>query len=461
MNLIGLVPVRNSAGIIVQCLEALALLCDHIVVLDDCSDDDTVEVIKMLPARLKVSSVLTKTTWHRDEPGDRNRLLQEGRRLGGTHFAVIDADEMFTASWVVDGSLRKTIAQLPAGGWLSVRWLHPWRSFDYVRWDGSIQAQQFKEVIFCDDHRSNYESDFIHTQRSPHGLDGPETRISDADKGLLHFQYVNWRNVLIKQAWYRCLERVRIPDRSIKEINARYQESCDEAGLRLRPAVPIWYQDYGFLDRKCFEAADTWRLDQMQDWFQEHGSDYFRELDIWDPEIWIAPTPDIAAYVQRATKRAITDAALGKGALPTAKLEIDLAALSSENWKLSKRARDLEAESTARYEQIITLTALVKQHEAESANRAAQIDKLIPLVKSHETESTKRATQIDILTTLAKSYEADNNSLHGQIASYAQWLKDAQTENQALVTAHRGAEMTALAALKELEQLKHSRQSGG
>jgi SAM-dependent methyltransferase len=149
---------------------------------------------------------------------------------------------------------------------------------------------------------------------------------------------------------------------------------------------------------------------------------------------------------------------------------------------LTRLTKTHENDATARAEQVKQLATLVKQHETESANRAGQIDKLTvmlkaatkdgdaradqikqltALVKQHETESANRAGQIDILTTLAKSYEADNNSLHGQIASYAQWLKDAQTENQALVTAHRGAEMTALAALKELEQLKHSRQSGG
>ena len=123
--------------------------------------------------------------------------------------------------------------------------------------------------------------------------------------------------------------------------------------------------------------------------------------------------------------------------------------------------KSAQADATARLTQVQQLTAELKASAKDATARADQIKQLTALVKQHETESANRAGQIDKLTALVKSYESDNTSLRGQIASYAQWLKDAQSDNQALIAAHRGAEMTALAALKELEQLKHSRQSGG
>lgn len=218
--------------------------------------------------------------------------------------------------------------------------------------------------------------------------------------------------------------------------------------------------------------------------------------------------PLASAQTLKTIDKPIQEAALvstpgGRFAAALLELKTDANVLLQEIHHLHIHSQRCEQDSNAQLDQVEQLTALVKSHEAESANRAAQIDKLIPLVKSHESESAKRATQIatldallktaqadataradqikqltalvkqhetesanragqiDKLTALVKSYESDNTSLRGQIASYAQWLKDAQSDNQALIAAHRGAEMTALAALKELEQLKHSRQSGG
>lgn len=102
-KIVGLVPARNESKIISQCLPALALYTDAIVFLDDCSDDDTVQVVQSLQSECSIERVIQKTKWHRDEPGDRNALLQAGREIGGTHFIAQDADEMFTANCTRDG----------------------------------------------------------------------------------------------------------------------------------------------------------------------------------------------------------------------------------------------------------------------------------------------------------------------------------------------------------------------
>ena len=389
MKLIGLVPVRNAESMIRPCLRALARLCDEIIVLDDFSDDHTVREVEKLSDKLKIGSILTKKSWYRDEPGDRNRLLKEGRARGGTHFVVIDADEMFTGSWVMDGTLRKLIAQLAKGDRLLMRWIHPWRSLDYVRWDDSIQAQQLKDVIFCDDGIASYQSDFIHTQRSPAGLRGLEVHTDDRDEGLLHFQYVNWRNVLIKQAWYHCLERVRIPKRPIKTINKRYKASCDETGLRLRPTPAKWLQGYEPIHRDIFDVPDAWRLEQMQGWLQEHGVSYFRGLDIWNPEIWLSPTPEIAKLLKSAAR---------------ASAQIGLS--SGETQVKNQKLRT----------ELTHLKQLLSQAELDRGERGKVIEQQGEKLTKIEGEFDTRLKELKALYASADTLKNERNLLQAQLA---------------------------------------------
>ena len=59
-KIVGLVPVRNEERRIGFCLRALAAFTDSIVVLDDSSDDRTVEVVRSLASDCRVERVITK-----------------------------------------------------------------------------------------------------------------------------------------------------------------------------------------------------------------------------------------------------------------------------------------------------------------------------------------------------------------------------------------------------------------
>ena len=132
-KIVGLVPVRNEAHCISTCLRALALYTDAIVVLDDASEDATVAVVESLAQECRVEKILKKTTWYRDEPGDRNWLLKTGREIGGTHFVVIDADEMFTANFQKNFLLHSLILRLNPGDRLKLNWIQLWASPNYYK----------------------------------------------------------------------------------------------------------------------------------------------------------------------------------------------------------------------------------------------------------------------------------------------------------------------------------------
>ena len=60
-KIIGLMQVRNEATIIEQTLRILALYTDSIIVLDDASDDETVDVVKKLAQELNIEKIICKT----------------------------------------------------------------------------------------------------------------------------------------------------------------------------------------------------------------------------------------------------------------------------------------------------------------------------------------------------------------------------------------------------------------
>lgn len=281
-KIIGLMPVRNEENYVAQTLRALSLYTDAIVVLDDASDDSTVKIIEQLAQECRIQKIIKKETWYRDEPGDRNKLLLAGRELGGTHFICLDADEMVTSNCLEAGFLRKRILELNPGEKLTMVWILLWRDIHQYRFDTSVWTSNYGDPIFCDDGECFYLSDFIHTSRTPAGLKGEVKRIEGYAHGVLHFQFVNWRNLLIKQAWYRCLEKIRIPEKSVDEINQRYAPSKDETNLGVRISPVEWFSGYTFFDARDFNKPEGWREKQVVGWFDYYGKDYFSGLDIGD-----------------------------------------------------------------------------------------------------------------------------------------------------------------------------------
>jgi Flp pilus assembly protein TadD len=281
-RIVGLVPGRNEAPRLPFCLRALARYTDAIVYLDDASEDDSVKVVESLAAECRVERILRKDHWHLDEPGDRNRLLKAGREIGGTHFISVDADEAFTSNCAQDGYLRKLILALLPGDQIAVNWIQLWRDIRHFRCDDSVWTWNYKGVVFCDDGACQHSSAFVHTPRVPGNLAGATYRLSGYAHGLMHFQFVNWHNLLVKQAWYRCLERVRDPQKPAAAINQQYGQSTSEKGIRLRVAPQEWLSGYPEFKMAPFMEREWWRERQVRKWFEERGSEQFMDLDIWD-----------------------------------------------------------------------------------------------------------------------------------------------------------------------------------
>jgi hypothetical protein len=102
---------------------------------------------------------------------------------------------------------------------------------------------------------------------------------------MLHLQFINWPNVVKKQSWYKCLERIKTPDKSIDAINQRYAFSMNTNCEQLSPIPSMWLDGYDFFDDTVFDVQEQWRAEQMKQWVTQYGKDYFSGLDFWGLEL--------------------------------------------------------------------------------------------------------------------------------------------------------------------------------
>ncbi len=280
LKIIGLIPLRNEEIFIPQCLRGLSMLVDEIIILDDVSTDGSVPLIESLAKECKVTEIIRKKTWFRDEPGDRNALLNAGRAHGGTHFVVIDADEMFTGNCLDNDYLRTLILNLQPGDSLVMNWIQLWKSIDFYRFDDSVWTNNYKPFIFADNPKAVYSSEFLHTHRIPWNLGGKYYQIEGYTYGLMHFQFVNFENVTMKHCWYRCLEKIRTK-KTGAEINNIYCLPFMPQNTNLEPAPKEWFDNYHFFDRSIFTKEEKWRKAQIKEWLAQYGTEFFKDIDIW------------------------------------------------------------------------------------------------------------------------------------------------------------------------------------
>lgn len=277
-KIIGLVPVRNEELFIEQCLRALALYTDAIIVLDDASEDGTVAIVEALADECRVEKIIRKKVWRCQEGNNRNELLRAGREAFGTHFIVMDADEMFTAPCKDDNFLRKKILELAPGEALALHHIRLWKGVDQWRADNAAT----KEFVFYDDGDCFYDTSYLHTSRVPMNLKSYRSVLIDSYglHGVLHFQAINWENVRMRKAWYLCVEAIHRPEAGSRSLNDYYRWLTDETGADIRKCPAIWYSGYTFFDPKIAEKEEVWKKEYVRSCLRTYGPAYFAALDL-------------------------------------------------------------------------------------------------------------------------------------------------------------------------------------
>jgi hypothetical protein len=283
MKFFCLLPIRNAGDSLIHFVNCICPLLDGIIVLDDCSDDLVSLRALYNSATLsnpKIIEIISKRTWFRDEPGDRNLLLERARYYGATHLLVLDSDEMLTANLLASPrQFLAIVAQLSPGDRLYLRWIQLWKSTVLQRSDVGRWNNHYKPFVFADHPSGHYSSDFIHTERSPLNLPGRSLKLDSRAGGVFHFQFCDWTAVSIKHIWYQMLEILRNPIKPISEIRAIYEASLDETGLEVSP-IPTDWLSYSIENLpNLMKQSEDWRRLQIRRWIADHGSARFKGIN--------------------------------------------------------------------------------------------------------------------------------------------------------------------------------------
>ena len=288
MKVIALLPFKNEEWILPTYLSNVLPIVDEIIALDDNSTDNSKKIME--DAGVKVHPLKRNSD---EEYGasitPRQDLLELGREAGGTHFVMLDADETFTTNFTKVA--RQLMEQMSPGDELWMQWLALWESWDHFRHDETVWSNNWKDFIFCDDGNSqhSYNGRSLHSIGRTPGANNKQLRIPNNVGGVLHYQFSNMNLFHLKQSWYRMVEHCNYGPGHEGEINGTYAITLLGDGVGRVKCPDEWIENIPLPENKN-NFDPSWSrenlircdfLDDMLKMFDEHGAEYFKNLNIW------------------------------------------------------------------------------------------------------------------------------------------------------------------------------------
>lgn len=289
MKLVALMPVRNEQWVLEASIHAALKWVDALVILDHDSEDATPEIIREAvmcePGRVK--ALLCGGEW--DEMEHRQVLLEAGRKFGGTHFAIVDADEILTANAL--GDIRYEIGELEPGECLDVPMIPVWGDLTRYRSDDCVWTRAWLTIAFCDSPHLSWRprvDGYQHHHRSPFGALVPSARaispsLERGHGGVMHLQFADPPRIRAKHALYKMQEVLRWPEREpVGAVDWKYSQALDETGRQLTRCPASWWQGYLM---EAISLGDTpWQKAKCVELVREHGAERFEGLELWNQE---------------------------------------------------------------------------------------------------------------------------------------------------------------------------------
>lgn len=289
MKICAIMPVRNEDWCLGFTARALLRWVDHLVILDHASTDGTFRIITDLlgefPGRVRYL-LEENLVW--EEMRHRQRLLDEARKQGATHIALIDADEVLTANLL--HQIRPMFESTKPGEVLMLPWLCLFGGLDTVHTQG-VWGEQNASSGFLDDPIWHWSAEgrggYDHHHRHPMGRTAlPFHPVTNRRAGLIHLQFVSERRLLAKQFWYQLVERLRWPDKfTAAEIRAKYSLTVNAHQASAGSPIPSnWLNGYEDILHHLRIDAEPWQLAECRRIIAENpgietGLDDFGVLD--------------------------------------------------------------------------------------------------------------------------------------------------------------------------------------
>lgn len=276
--MIALMVMRNEAWVAGASIRAALRWCDGAAILLDRCTDRTVDIVREI-ARETDKEILVSSTddaEHWDEMHHRQRNLEEARTLQGTHYAIVDADEILTHNNL--DNVRGWFGSLAEGEVLDVDMVAPWKSLDvYSPHTRGIITLGFRDKPGMGWAPRGAEQ-YHHHNRPPHGMTGRK-RVLDPEGGVFHLQWAAWERIRAKHRHYLMTETIRWGYPS-SELNEKYHWwNKPPHGTDLKPVPAEWWGDY---DRESISLiAPVWYERECRRLMREHGEGKFIGLDLF------------------------------------------------------------------------------------------------------------------------------------------------------------------------------------
>jgi hypothetical protein len=300
-------PVKNEDWILGLSARVALTWCDELVILDNGSTDRSVELARDLYAETnRVSFIFRVGQW--DEMPHRQMMLEEARHRGATHIALIDADEILTGNlfdlwgpfdFVAPSQVRFWIETMEPGMMLQLP-LYNMRGGMYRYHSNGLWGGGLMTLAFKDEPKLHWKGDRFH-HREPMGRrwEGFQP-VAHGEGGVMHLWGASEARLLAKHALYKVTERLRWPQKDVREID-RYYSMCvdgqtkgEAAGWTFATAPASWWAPYaGWMKYLDFSGIFTpgglpvktgpepWQTAEVRRLVAEHGHERFAGLDLF------------------------------------------------------------------------------------------------------------------------------------------------------------------------------------
>jgi hypothetical protein len=102
--------------------------------------------------------------------------------------------------------------------------------------------------------------------------------------GLLHLQFADRRRLVAKHAAYKVTERLRWPDKPVRDIDALYNLAVKPHAVQVAAAPAEWLAPYADILHHLDLGSEPWQERWVREQVELHGAEKFAGLDLFGLE---------------------------------------------------------------------------------------------------------------------------------------------------------------------------------
>ncbi len=290
MRIVACMPARNEGWCIGLSARVALAWCDALVVgLHEC-DDDTEAVVDGIDGEISKLRFAGRL-W--DEMPQRQRMLIEARRIGATHIAIVDADEVLTGNLLA--VIRGYVEGLRAGRMLDLPGYNLRGGIDQYHVNG-VWGRRWFSTAFKDHPQLHWSGDQYH-HREPFGMSLVACQpVTQNAGGTMHLWGASERRLRAKHAWYKMLEALRWPDKPRREIDRYYSMAIwpgaapqFDRNWRYAPVPTGWWKPHVEARQYLNLDAEPWQEAEVRRLWREDGPAKFVGLNLYGVEVSADP----------------------------------------------------------------------------------------------------------------------------------------------------------------------------